>query len=96
MQFAVSPLQIKEYQLCHFSQLHTCYDFFIFTIFELSKITSLQLLQRQEIFDAGRILRLIVFSRTESMLENNPGFFSVFSRQIMPRLANDNPVSITF
>ena len=75
---------------------HMCYASFTFTIFEISNITSLQLVQRQEIFNAGRKLRPAVFSRTEPMLENGPGFFSFFSRQIIPRPGNENPVSITF
>ena len=70
------------------------YAFITFTIFELSITTSLQSLQRQEMFNAGCMFRLTEFSSTEPMLENCPGCFSFLSRQIIPRPANENPLSI--
>jgi hypothetical protein len=71
-----------------------CYAFFTLTIFELSRIISLQLMQRQEIFSAGGILILMVFSSTEAVVENVPGFFALLSLQITPRPAIEYPDSI--
>ena len=70
------------------------YAFLIFIIFALSITTSLQSLQRQEMFNAGCMLRLIEFGSTEPIEENCPGCFSFLSRQIIPRPANENPLSI--
>lgn len=87
---------MRKYAKEYGKQIKYFHAFLSFIILELSNIKKLHSLQRHDKFNAGGELKLAVFSSTDPIVENNPGFFSFLPRHIIPRPAIEYPCSIIF